>query len=235
MSVNCIGDQVRTGFSQQQNSAIASLQKFKESLQHQIKLIQDSKDDPKTKQEKIKEIQAQIQQIDQEIAQLQAEEKRKQTEQMAAKANSSANNNNENSKSFVLSSQLTDLLSSNGAMSGIKTLANIKKNFENQKNTAATEMKNSVGLTSNTTQINTIVDATGRITGLTADLGRKMGEVTRKINHLDKTTQSPAGRTKLDKQSQNQILSTNPIDESNDKGNETDNSDSVNQSINIVV
>ena len=127
------------------DSAIKLLEKQKQDLQEKIQKINDGKDEPKVKQDKIKEIQTQIQEIESQIQMIRTEkmrEKQKIEKEDENAQTEQVGNITSNIDGDTLSlSNMTSLLSSSNSYSQLKTISGIKTNMNGTARVLKIEIK----------------------------------------------------------------------------------------------
>lgn len=166
-----------------ENSAVSSLRREKELLQEQLQNVRNGKDDPTTKQEKIKELTQEIQQIDQQITQVEAQEKQQQTEKTEETAKIKAKTQTSNSSNgVVLSDSLTNLVSAQGTASAIAKVESTQQKLVHEKTTYEGQIKYGIPGGSIKYQLETIAEDSAKIFKLNSNIGQKMGEAKRQLN-----------------------------------------------------
>ncbi|MDP4164951.1 MAG: FlxA-like family protein [Bacillota bacterium] len=204
-------DSGNSNSEQDQNSAVTSLMKWKESLQDQLKQVQSSQEDAMTKQAKVKELTAQIQQIEQQIAKTQVTQ-----EQDSLQIKDTDKNRDENSGGVILSASLVNLVSAQKAMSQASVVGKTKSHFEADKTVAAAQIKNGVSTGSTTYLSGTISEADAKIAGLSSALGEKLGKVVKDTRDAAKNVAEASDRSnkaKQDDPTDEKVKSSQPVND----------------------
>lgn len=127
------------------NSAVEALEKVKTQLQDQLKQVNESKDDAKTKAEKIKTINEQIAQIDQQIQQAKLEAQQEKVQEAAAKsAAQMAKKQQEadpNGTGVVVAASLSQLVFASNKTTQLHSLNQVQSQLSGQINVSEMEIK----------------------------------------------------------------------------------------------
>lgn len=182
--------------SQSNNSAVDHLQAMKVELQKQIKQINASKDDSKTKAEKIKAVNEQIVTIDQQIQQAKMEEQQAKVQEAIAKnAEQTAQKQQEenpNAAGVVMSATLSQLVFTSNQNQQISTLSKVRTNLIGESNIAEAEMKQNAALHGGSTfQLTEISTDYSQI----AQTEQMIAGKEKAIQHVAKATRDAIGKT----------------------------------------
>lgn len=175
--------------TRQHNSVVDSLERRKTELQNDLKEVNASKLDSKTKAAKVKEINEQIAAIEQQIQQAKVQEQQeKMQEAMAKSAEKEAEKQKEqgqDSGGVVLAASLSQMVYASGQNSNLKTLSQVRTKLKGEINVANSQMKNSATGASNTYQMAAISDASGQI----AQVEQKMATAVKNTLKMQRAVQ----------------------------------------------
>lgn len=170
MNINSVSSNNYSMPSQQQNdsnSVINLLEKQKMQLKDQIKSVNESKLDVKSKRERISQIEEQIQQLDMQIQQIQMESmKRKLEKKQSQEDNKSKDDNTDENIS-----SMADLVQADNSYSQAKSVNASKKDLVGKRNVIQMEIS---------------LDA-GRFGGETRGKSLELSELNYRISSLDKS------------------------------------------------
>jgi|GEM_PF-4930595 len=124
------------------NKVISQLEREKAKLQERIQKINEGDEDPKVKQEKVKDIQEQIRQIEGQIQQCRMEKMREMQNNSEKSSNSSNENIQANQDGDILSlSGMTQAIDAAGSYNSLKTVSRAKKGMEDTSRILELEIK----------------------------------------------------------------------------------------------
>lgn len=138
MNISNVTRSSNLGANTKHDSVVDALQRQKAELTKQIEEVKGSKQDSKTKADKINEITTQIAEIDQQIAQAQLDAKQKEMQEAQEKNAEKAEieryeqETEENNPGVILSPSLTNLLAANKSSSDYKTMHNVRRKLLGQ-------------------------------------------------------------------------------------------------------
>ena len=189
-------------FTSQSNSngAVEALEKVKMQLQDQLKQVNESKDDAKTKAEKIKAINEQLAQIDQQIQQAKLEAQQEKVQEAAAKNAAQAAKKQQTEESgdtgVVIAASLSQLVFASSKSTQLQSLNRVQNQLNGQINIAEMEIKqNAATGGSSTYQLNSIAENASQVAKTNQMIGSSIKSVQKATKAVDAAVQDAADAT----------------------------------------
>lgn len=162
--------------------------KRKEMLYKRIENINKGKDDDKTKQEKVKGIQAQIAELDKQMVQAEVAEQKKKIEEEKKNAEEKAEKNeqqkveNQSTNGVIVSDSMNNLISANHNLKDYKDLKKLRTDIKGKMNVAQEEINSNNGRGSVKYQVNEIGQGTSALYGIAQQMSDKAYDVKGNVN-----------------------------------------------------
>lgn len=190
MNISNVSATTSTGTSGKYDSVVNALQKQKDELTKQIAEVRASKQDSKTKAEKIKQLTTQIADIDQQIAQAKVDAQQREIKEAQEKAAQKAAEKaelkkyeeqlEENGPGVVLSPSLKKILTADKNISDYQTMHAVRTKIKGEMAVAQSEISNS-HKGSVKYQMDVISNKSSALAGLENKMVKKVDEVTKDI------------------------------------------------------
>lgn len=202
------------------NSIVNALEKQKAEIVNQIEKVKGSKEDSKTKAEKIKQLNEQLAEIDKQIMQAKIDEKQKKLEEAQAKNAEKAelekySKENEESNGVIISASLNKVLLANKNFSEYKNLHSVRLKLKTEMNTAQSEIEHPHNGGSIKYQLGVVAKVGPKISNIEARMAEKGQEIHKNIEKSVKL-----GMQKAEKNQAKNILNGTEDDNKIDKDSE---------------
>jgi hypothetical protein len=182
MNITAVSNQVAAG--QKSNGAVEALQKLKTQLTNQMKEVNESKSDPKTKAEKVKQLTEQVAEVDAQIQQAMLVEKQKEAQEAQEKAaqkteeEKAKEETDSGAEGVVLSTSLNKLIAISGRRADYQNQGKVRTKLKGEIAVADTEMKLSLRSGGSVKyQLSVINDNTGKLSKVEQDMGKVANEI----------------------------------------------------------
>lgn len=199
-----------------EDRVIQLLQKQKGQLQEKIKLVSEGKQDPKTKQEKIQEINTQIQQIDSQIQQKQMEKLKPDPAKISAPKDQNESEKQSEDENNAGNNAATSqyMISAAVGYSDMKTIGSIRNKFVNEARIASHSGENPEAASGINSKIDKLED----------DILTKSQEIDKNLKKAAKDGSSGVDKPKSGEENEE----TSPLESTETDKSETKPSDIVN-------